>query len=62
VEVAVVVHLGETILGIGVVEAVAVVSLLHIPLHLAKYFQVVRNMYQVHITFTSIHLLAVVKV
>jgi hypothetical protein len=56
------VHLGEIILGLQVVEVVAVVLLLHIKLHPVKYFQVVQNMYPEHITFTSIHLLAVVKV
>jgi hypothetical protein len=56
------VHLGEIILGLQVAEAVAVVLLSDIQLHLVKYFQVVQNTYPEDITFTSIHLLAVVKV
>jgi hypothetical protein len=56
------VHLGEIILGLQVVEVVAVVLLSVIQLHPVKYFQVVQNLYPEDITFTSIHLLVVVKV
>jgi hypothetical protein len=55
------VHLGEIILGIGVVEVVAVALLSHILLHTAKYFQVVRNLYRVTTIFISLHLLVAVN-
>jgi hypothetical protein len=55
------VHLGEIILGIGVVEVVAVALLSHILLHTANYFQVVRNLYRVTTIFISLHLLVAVN-
>jgi predicted aspartyl protease len=56
VEVVAAVHLGEIILGMQVAEAVVVALLSHIKLHMAKYFQVVRNLYSADITFIGIHL------